>query len=250
MIKILTKRGAAHELNSEDNYFLYEKDDLIVGAVFDGCSTGRRSHWTSETFKILFEKNKELLFFDSLKNIDIINVDVNYFLLVLISDLKGLKQNLNLSEFDFLSTIILFLYSKSENTFYCKFLGDGNIFFQIKESKRIYEHINDENNKPNYIAYLLNKPLPYIKNSLALRESFYYRDVERFVISTDGIDSFINQNPNYDYLNIENAKEYLVETPLFEDKVSELGKKYNLLKEDHWVPMDDLTVIKYISDEV
>lgn len=252
MIKILTKRGAAHELNSEDNYFLYEEGDIVAGALFDGCSTGQRSHWASETFKILFEgyKHRYNHFFRDLKNQKYIEHCALYFLYTLLDKLERLANFLNLDSANFLSTIIFFVYNKEQKILYCKFLGDGNLFLKKKSDESFIEYTIDENNVPNYLAYLMNIEEEVQIKSISERKTFYEENIEEFIISTDGIDSFINQNPNYDYLNIENAKQYLIENPLFEDKASELGKKYNLLKNDHWVPMDDLTIIKYISDEL
>lgn len=252
MLKILTKRGAAHELNSEDNYFLYEKGNIIGGAVFDGCSTGKRSHWASETFKILFEQYKYRYnhFFKDLNDRKHTENSTVYFLYTFLEKLEQLSDFLNLDNLNFLSTLVFFIYNKEQKILYCKFLGDGSLFLKKNDGERYLESTIDENNTPNYLAYLMNVDDEIKIESISERKTFHEKNVEEFIISTDGIDSFRNLNPNYDYVNIPDAKEYLINTPLFSDKESELGKKFNLLSKDNWVPQDDLTMIKYISDEV
>ncbi len=42
-IKVLQTRGSQHELRCEDDFLIYEEDKYIVAAVFDSCTSGRRS---------------------------------------------------------------------------------------------------------------------------------------------------------------------------------------------------------------
>lgn len=254
MIKILTKKGLSHELNNEDSYFIDESNDLIVGAVFDGCSSGKRSHWASEVFKILFEKNKEILYVDSLLYKKEIEERVNKFFYEIIFQTEFMRSFLCLDKKSFLSTVILFLYHKEEKTFYCKFFGDGSIFLKKEGDEKFAEHVNDEGNMPNYLAYLLDQRSEIINHSIVRRKTIYNKNIIEFMVATDGIGSFNRLLSPNNYLAEESkdfsinpsyAKDFLIHENLFQAKENELEKKFAILSHEGWGINDDLTIIKY-----
>lgn len=249
MISILNKRSDCHPNWCEDNYFLHEDDEYIIGAVFDGCSTGINSHFASTLMKYSFEKaikNKI--------NVEQLNQSSNstdYFDLLIGDvriDLEKIKDQMNLTELHLLSTIIFFMYRKSQKTLWVKFIGDGTIYVNDEA------FTNDENNTPDYLTYHLNDPWSRFFHWIHCKPTRLYKDVLMFSICSDGIDSFTNvKNP---HLSKQIPVNYLINNLDFANLKNGLNKKFHILtncsedlkKSDElycWTIKDDLTIIRY-----
>lgn len=249
MIQILNKRSSTHPNWCEDNYFIEETDIRIQGAVFDGCSTGINSQFASIAMKYSFEKainnrtNKLQLEQSNILNdyFDMLIGDVK-------SDLSSLKDCLNLTDMNLLSTIVFFYYIKETKSLYVKFLGDGVIYVNGNEI------VNDENNMPDYLAYHLDEKWDSFFSWIKSRRTEIYENVESFSICSDGIHSFLNlKNP---HINKQVAINFLLIDQQWNRLENGLNKKFNILinrdeefkRSDElywWDIKDDLTIIKY-----
>lgn len=258
MIQILNKRASTHPNWCEDNYFLYEDERFIVGAVLDGCSTGINSHFASTAVKYAFERamtdNRNL---DQLSKI---NYQVSYsdFFSEIIGDVKSnltmIKMVLNLTEMNLLSTIVFFTFNKLNSELYVKFIGDGSVFVNGTRFD------NDENNMPDYLAYHLeNISWSTFYKWSSDKPSILFTDVNSFAICTDGIDSFSNVHDRLKSKTIPVS--FLIDDSKFSKLTAGLEKKFNILTNRFeeikfsddifcWEILDDLTIIKYNQDEV
>lgn len=245
MISILNKISAEHEIHCEDNYYLFEDENIIVGAVLDGCSTGINSHWASQTLQYCFKLYEKSFGFNEFITTfsNGWDNDVNDILSYVATTLNKAKQVLGLEDMNLLSTIVFFVYNKNTKTLYVKFVGDG-VFFYKKENIW-YSIENDENNIPLYLGYYCNIPEKNLFNFLETRTTYILDEVEEFAISSDGIFSFKNNKDNDEEIKITSPENYLIVDESFIKLKHELGKKFIGLRNDGWVIKDDLTVIKY-----
>lgn len=251
MISILNKRSSGHSNWCEDNYYVKEFDNHIVGAVLDGCSTGINSHFASTLIKYSLETS--------------INEDVNirqlltgrfedyYYQIIgdVRSDLIDIQRTLKLADLHLLSTIVFFVYHKSAKKLYVKFFGDGVIYVNGNEI------VNDENNTPDYLAYHLTETWSGFFGKVLPEKRFEtYESVTNFSICSDGIHSLVNlKNP---HINKQVAINFLVIDEQWNNQANGLNKKFNILtnKDDAikrseelywWDIKDDLTIIRYAT---
>jgi len=129
---------ANHKNNCEDNFLVVERNSIIYGGIFDGCSTGIHSAWASQTISYIVNFAIE-------QEIDILSDNfINYCLL---SELEYMSKRLNISHMNFLSTCILFKYDKTNNIFSIRTFGD--CYYYLND----IEYIVDQNNTPDYLGY-------------------------------------------------------------------------------------------------
>lgn len=239
MISTLNKRSHDHENHCEDNLYITENDGFIYGAVFDGCSSGINTHWASQTLNYIFHNlSKKNFFINGL--FDSLEIEVNNFLFQVGVDLYKSSKLLELKTENLLSTIVFFAYEKSTKLLYVKFLGDGTFFIYDDEWKFID---NNEDNMPLYLGYYCADN-EQMRKYIESRASYLLENVNHFAICTDGIDSFRNYKEK---ISISDPVTFLIKEDKFFTMKHELGKKFNILKEDGWVIHDDLTIIKYKS---
>jgi len=246
MISVLNKRSSNHPNWCEDNYYLYEDDKIIVGAALDGCSSGNDSFWASKTFAYIFKTlSKEwnnFIAFDLTMDLDNFT---NELLVNFAEKLKIITDTLSLTDMELLSTIVFFVYRKSEQKLFVKFLGDGAFYYKVDGELQLIE--NDENNMPLYLGYYYDNSNGHFLNYLKTRVKYEIANVEEFAICTDGIFSFSIQESKKESLekNIENPINYLLADNYLTHLKSGLSRKFNILSKSGWVIEDDLTIIKY-----
>lgn len=250
MIQVLNKRASTHPNHCEDNYWVEETDQYVVGAVLDGCSTGIESHFASTLIRHILstswktnDTQNYLINHDSFEFISMLFGDVLF-------ELNVINDRLKLSELHYLSTIVLFVYDKIGKQLFVKFAGDGSVF----TDQGYYTH--DENNMPDYIAYHINEVWSQKNKWIKSRHFEFYENVNQFSICTDGIDSFVNlKNP---HLDREIAKNFILNSDKFSGLKTGLTKRFNILtnkneslKESdelwYWDIQDDLTIIHYAN---
>lgn len=256
MIQILNKRASTHPNHCEDSYFIHEDDEVIVGAVLDGCSTGIESHFASQFVKYALESGirhcskKKFNFTNDEQMLDSLVLDCHKCLDVA-------KYLLGLTEMNFLSTMVVFVYSKGESRLTVKFWGDGSIFVTDKNDLTV-RFDNDEGNAPQYLAYYTpNKPETYDYFSSRITKTFL--DVKSFSICTDGIDSLVNlKNP---HVNREVAINHLLYSDKFKTQKLGLSKRFSQLTNRfddlklseelyYWDIKDDLTIIHFYDETI
>lgn len=257
MIQVLNKRASTHPNHCEDNYWVEETEQYVVGAVLDGCSTGIESHFASTLIKHILSTSwktpitqKSLTELGSFEFINAIFYDVLF-------NLNVINDRLKLSELHYLSTIVFFVYNKVNKQLFVKFAGDGAVFVVgegIFFDKGYYIH--DENNMPDYIAYHINDSWGKLTKWVKSRHFEWYENVDQFSICTDGIDSFVNlKNP---HLDKKIAKDFILNSDKFSNLKTGLNKRFNILtnkneaiKESdelwYWDIQDDLTIIHYAN---
>lgn len=245
MITILNKISSEHELHCEDNYYLFEDENIIVGAVLDGCSTGINSHWASQTLQYCFKQYEKAFGFNEFITLFSNGWDseVNNILCEVATALNETKKVLDLTDMNLLSTIVFFVYNKKTKTLYVKFIGDGAFFY--KKNNEWYSIENDENNTPLYLGYYCQIPKENLLSFLTTRVTYILDEIEEFAISSDGIFSFKNNKSLEEEIQITSPENYLIADESFIKLKHELGKKFIGLRNDGWVIKDDLTVIKY-----
>lgn len=248
MLSAVTRKSDTHINWCEDNHYVFQNDKIIFGAVFDGCSKGVNSEWASKTLSLIFKQHESVYVGWNLSDLCfssdfIMSRLVNDFLLnKVFHKMVRLYNELNLTHLDFLSTMVVFLYEKESKYLYVKFLGDG--FFFYRHGDELIKIENNENNMPNYLAYLFSKPFVEVVNNIEERTSYLIAGVEDFSICTDGIKSFVYKiDP--EGLELRDPVHFLIDDAALTHQKNGLIKKVNILKREGWLLDDDLTVIRY-----
>ena len=154
-MKSYTQLGAGryHATYGED--FLFHQGvgkHYFIGAVMDGCSSGKESHFASTLYgKSLHKSCRALANLKEIKpefNLDIMDKNAvgTFILTQLFEDVKKIKRTLFLHVDEILSTIILLIFDVRDNTAWINISGDGLIAIN-GEVKEI-----DQNNMPDYLA--------------------------------------------------------------------------------------------------
>lgn len=253
MVSILNKRSPDHLNWCEDNYFIYENDKIIVGAVLDGCSTGKDSHWASKTLALVFDSLKPLW-----NNFEIFeNPDINpiYYIDKIIADcsnsLSEISTTLKLPFDNFLSTIVFFVYHKETKQLAVKFFGDGAFFYKTDEVDGEYIMVeNDEKNMPLYLGYYFKNENNNLTRYIETRNCYILENVVDFSICSDGIFSFkhhplLNKNQEDE---LKNPIDFLIKDKFLQNLKAGLSRKFNMLTKQGYVIEDDLTVMRYINE--
>lgn len=237
-ISTVSRRGSSHSDWNEDNFYYKQFDHSIIGGVFDGCSSGKDSYFASKLFANMYKKTIDDLQEDE--------VDIMNFPTVISSFFKNINNAINalgLSIDETLSTAVLFVYESDSNNLFVKFFGDGVVYVN---NQRLEIFSNDEDNKPDYIGYSLNKILKEnnfinyweAKKSIAV-------NTKDFSISTDGIFSFKKMDENKpDFL----YESYLVQDDFLYKNPASLKRKLNIIKNKGYDHYDDLTIIRVLIE--
>ncbi len=145
-IKKHIDRGILHKTFCED-YFI---DEIIskkyrILCVFDGCSSGKDSHFASALLgKCVLASSKQTNF-----NQEPLSI-LQDIIFKTILNLKQTKENLNLQTDELLSTLILLLLDTEKQEATIIAIGDG--FISVNKKVTLIE----QNNQPNYLAYYIN----------------------------------------------------------------------------------------------
>ena len=236
IVRTLLKKGTDHLVNCEDDLFFSEYGDYRVGAVFDGCSTGMKSHFASSLFskvlnRVLKTKTYPMFDFGDYCLDDIARETFIKFFY----KLKETKLILGLQDLEIVSTLILSIVKEDEA--FTIVAGDGCLVVDEIEIK-----IESDNNTPDYIAYHLDEPA----------EEVYNRCVRKYAngsirkglsISSDGIYSF--RNPDQSRLMIE-VNDFLFNDLSLVTSEAMLARKYNILTKQGFSNFDDLSIVRFI----
>jgi serine/threonine protein phosphatase PrpC len=238
LIRTVLKKGTDHPVNCEDDLFFSIAEPYYVGAVFDGCSTGTKSHFASNLYSKILNRvlnTKTYQMFDdgdhSLEDIAK-QTFVKFF-----NKLKKIKHTLSLKDLEILSTFIIVFFK--ENQAYIIVSGDGCIVVDDKEIK-----LESFENAPDYLAYHLNEKVfdVYEKNI----KKFKFDNIQNGLsICSDGIYSFRNSDSSKTYSNV--IEDLLYDKKLIDSEVM-LARKYNILTQpkNGYSNFDDLSVVRFI----
>lgn len=227
MLSILNVRSQEH-LSCEDSYFAVENPDFIYGGVFDGCSTGKNSHWASQTLAYAYEDACRL---HSFKNIlsDTVTLSV----------LRRLESiavaDLGIDHMHFLATAVLFLFDKERSVLYTRTFGDGVIIVNG------HQYVEDQDNQPDYLAYYMNQVPTRRLDMLKKVPKKEWQGVYSFQICSDGIHAIKEnqfQSSDKDPITLLKASP---------TSANYLQRMWNILHRDKFQAGDDLTIISYAT---
>lgn len=236
--------GDYHTLHCED-YLLTKKigSDLLLCAVMDGCSTAMDSHFASamigkilrktaieKGYRDLYEKNHTKTLDEELKEI----------LQDLFEEMNFVKNRLMLDEKELLSTLIILLYNKKENTGVVLSVGDGVICIDGKITEF------DRDNKPDYLAYHLHEN--FEKWYAQQHQKIFFDHINDISIATDGMSTFsqIKKTDNEDHID---PLEYMMISHSNISTEDMLNRKLKKLEHHYGLkPTDDLAIIRLIKE--
>lgn len=229
-------------LNHNEDYFIVEKigNEKILIAVMDGCTMGIDSHFSSTLIgKILRKAAKSLDYreFYEKRSYEIEST-LKSILKDLFEELISIKNNLDLLIEELLSTVILGIINFKERTGHLITIGDGIIYCDglLKEY--------DQENKPDYIGYHLNKPFKeFYENQ---NQIFNCQNIKNLSICTDGIFTFKEFNEiEYEQISDEEIISFLLIDSKHNENENMLNKKLSILKRKFGlIPTDDLTILR------
>lgn len=238
IIREVCRRGKDHQNFCEDSSLVFQDDDFIHIAVFDGCSTGKDSHFASFFFSRMLRKTiKESLLAD--KNEFLIQ-KVRRIFESFYHNLKANQKFIDISTLEFLSTVVYMLIDKNTKEGFGLIIGDGSIYI----NKECTLDINPPNNAPDYLAYYLerNDPFDLVWNCITQLSVTFQMD--EVCVTTDGIKSFkklggeVSENEMVDCL---------IRDTRFLHLDSMLERKLNVLENvDKTIHKDDLSIIRVI----
>lgn len=236
IVRTLLKKGTDHLVNCEDDLFFSEYGDYQVGAVFDGCSTGLKSHFASSLFSKVLNRTlrtKTYAMFDS--NDYELNDIMRETFFKFFCKLKETQLILGLQDLEIVSTMILAIVKGNEA--YVISSGDGCVMYDKTEHE-----IQSVNNAPDYLAYHLNEPMTEVYELNVSR--YWLTDIKNDLsICSDGIYSFRNPDQSK---SLEDVKESLLHDRSLMGSEAMLARKYNILVKNGYSNFDDLSIVRFM----
>ncbi len=238
-MKIYTalQKGKQHKNFCEDFLLtLQVSENLFIGAVSDGCSSGRDSHLASAiTCKLINKIVADQRLGEDLNPEQIGDLILTQF----IDELKKIKFQLHLETEELLATLMLLIVNKKHNQAYIASLGDGVISFDGS----IYQI--DQDNMPDYPAYHLNDNEQSLQNYL-YQNTFNIENPSQISIATDGVFTFRYQRVSDNEIDFSYT-DYLLTDEVFAEYDNMLTRKIFTLKSQHHVePADDVAIIRLV----
>ncbi len=238
LITTLSRKGSMHKDNNEDFILSLGRENIILNAVFDGCSTGKDSHFASALFAKTLRKVFNNTNLKKRQKLDSLLYNLVY---TFINQLNTIKYSLEISRKELLSTVIISLTNTKNLNSEIIVIGDGFISVNGKDIEI------DQNNTPNYLAYHLE----YLEKSANFDQwyktetrRFHIANTQKLTIATDGILSFNKEKNKSQNKTIEPIP-YLIEDNFLLGNKSMLSRKLNILKNKHsQVNSDDISIIR------
>jgi hypothetical protein len=217
----LLRKGEAHPVYCEDFLWTFENETQAVGAVFDGCSGGKESHFASALI------GKTLRNYATLPTLKAM-VKATF------QDLKKIVKLLNLdAEDELLATVLLALYDKDTQKCEILVIGDGFVLIDDKL------HEIDQNNQPDYLGYHLEDDFEIWWSTQRI---YRVEKPQKIAISTDGIDTF--RTNKIDLPEDFNPINFLLFDSQWVNLPTMLHRKANILHTQYgYLPYDDIGVV-------
>ena len=238
IIREVCRRGKDHQNFCEDSSLVYQDDDFIHVAVFDGCSTGIDSHFASFFFSRMLRKTiKESLLVD--KNEPLISKVYRLFD-SFYHHLKTNQKFIDISTMEFLSTIVYVLIDKNTQTGYGLIIGDGSIYIDGKCEL----DINPPQNRPDYLAYYIERNDSFDNLWSSIPVLNITSPIKEVTITTEGIKSFKKLNSE---ITEKEVVDNLIRDTRFIGLESMLERKLNILENiEKTIHTDDLSIIRVV----
>lgn len=234
-------RGTYHPVYCEDfQYHQWIGDRFLMAAVMDGCSSGDDSHFASALFGKLLRKIATKLDFEIFKQADLQSCKAlaRRIIYLLMEELRQFKSEYLIHRDELLATLILHIHDKELKESFIIALGDGVIVIDSEVTDI------DQNNRPDYPAYHLNKAFEEWYDSQV--NTFFVKNPSDISIATDGVTSFLKSTKR----NIGSQ-----DFPLYELLIKPpTTKNTNLLRNTiEWLelkhdlrPYDDIGIIRVV----
>ncbi len=227
-------RGAQHPFTCEDALLAetLPKHDMFIGAVCDGCSSGKESHFAATLQCKLLRKiiRTSPDFPQHESNPQIVGL---WLLQQFMEQLAESQMMLCLDNTEMLATLILLV--RCQNQAWISILGDGVINID-----GYVQHI-DQNNMPDYPAYHLSESdaewLAYFK-----KQRYSTHNFQQIAIATDGISSFAGSVSD---MSLHEATQYMLCNKELAQQNGMLYRKYNILQNKYrLLPTDDVAIVR------
>ncbi len=230
IVRSVLRRGIDHPLRCEDDLLIVQNERFVIGAVFDGCTSGETSSFASTLFVKLFNKSiKELFESNNYNNPQLFHENLFSLFIVNLRNIKiGLTPN------ELLSTIVYFVFDKEAKTIKASICGDGNIFIDNNRTQ-----VHNPDNSVEYISTKIDKPIYklYSEMTFVIKENF-----NDFAICSDGIETFKHKSG---ISKETEAIESLIRDNAFSNVESMLNRKCNILQTKNEIyHSDDLSLIR------
>lgn len=180
-------RGAAHTLHCEDDYYVFENEEVVIAAVFDGCSSGVDSHFASTMHKYCLREILEdipyILREDDNRNFPFkdINESGKEIISSLFDKIYRLEYKVNT---EMLSTVVLTMINKMTKEYFICFAGDG----VCKINDKIHSIHDSNSNAVWYLSSVNYYEFSQYYDKYCTKFSGVFEN--EISISTDGIESF------------------------------------------------------------
>ncbi|WPQ66333.1 protein phosphatase 2C domain-containing protein [Chitinophaga sancti] len=220
--------GAYHLQHCED-YLFHDHigTDRLLCAVMDGCTMGTDSYFISTLVgKLLRKIVKERHYLEFFQPSQLsLRLQLKSIVQQLFNELKLLKNQLQLSKEEMLTTLIIVLVDPDDGVGLV--VGDGvvSIDGQVTEF--------EQDNKPDYLGYHLQEDFDGWYGKQAFLSITNWQDIS---ISTDGISSFMALEGGE--TDLDPVSYLLSDTRLLEKKLKYLEHEAGLR------PTDDLAIIR------
>jgi len=265
IIKELLRRGTNHKHFCKDSIFSHESNNITYLAVFDGCSTGIKSHFASELMSKLFRKSINQFQNSEHSKLNISSEEIlkNIFY-YLFFNFQTSKMILEIPVDEILSTMVLAIVKKNttggssdgfktveyvyEYDLSIAMSGDGAFFINNK-----LEIVDSVENKPDYLAYHLNDGVADAWKSFKTYD-YTLDNINNFAIMSDGITSFkkLNLESNFNSLLTDDEYNFLIDKLLVDETLLKsdamLARKMNILEKKGYNHFDDLSIIRIVND--
>lgn len=248
-------RGASHTLHCEDDFYVFENEEVIVAAVFDGCSSGIDSHFASTMHKYCLREVLNdipyILREDDNRNFPFkdVNESGKEIISLLFDKIYRLDYKVNS---EMLSTVVLTLVNKITKEYFICFAGDG----VCKINDEIHSIHDANSNAVWYLSSVNYSDFNQYYNNYCTKFSGIFEN--EISISSDGIESFrdkfgadVTVEAEMLFLNMKHDKVKLNE----KYQSIPICRLYNMFQngkidEFNNIPsknLDDFTIIKIIE---
>ncbi|HEY8957404.1 protein phosphatase 2C domain-containing protein [Chitinophaga sp.] len=236
--------GAYHVNHCEDYLFFDHIDNnKIVCAVMDGCTMGKDSYLISSLIGKLLRKVCKSLGYKSFYAPEYLEISLEAYLRMilkeLVSEIKFLKNQIQLERSELLTTLIILLIDTHQDQGVVLAIGDG----VINVNGKIISF--DQDNKPDYLGYHLSENFDYWYESQ--QQKIFIPELGDISIATDGIESFtrIAAPENSEAID---PVDFLLNDPVGRGNEEMLNMKLKLIEHKFGLsPTDDLAVIRVIK---
>jgi hypothetical protein len=236
--------GAYHVNHCEDYLFFDHIDsNKIICAVMDGCTMGKDSYLISSLVGKLLRKICKSVSYKSFYSKEHPEIPLDEYLKIILkelfSELKILKNQVQLEREELLTTLIILLADTRADKGLVLVVGDG----VVNINGAIISF--DQDNKPDYLGYHLSEDFDHWYE--CQQQKIFLHELSDISIATDGIETFtrVAAPENSDVIN---PVDFLLNDQTGRGNEEMLNMKLKLIEHKFGLNhTDDLAVIRVIK---